>query len=427
MATTKGSGSIIQLEKDKPKGKCRKWQLRVSCGKDPRTGKYRTKTRRFTGTYTQANSALREFISDIEGGRAVTRTGTTLNDVAADFLARRAASGEYTDNTMKNNRMALRAACRHLGHANVADIDAKMLQDAYAAMRAGDTASGQPASGTYIHSVHITIRLVMKDLVDQGVLNDNPCRRMRTPSRDTAPRRALKPERIRELVNELDPKSENEFGYFLAVTLGLRRGEVCGLSWEDVDFVGNAVEIRHSYDRFGNLKRTKTKASTRCLPLAKFVAEAMLQHREAQKRFLAGLPEPIEQTEATPVIVNRDGRRMSPDRFYDRWFRERESLGVDGWCLHELRHSYLSMLASEGVHPRVMQDLAGHADSRTTLEIYTHINMEQKLCAVDALENVMGIDKGGDPAPAGQAGKPLFTVIKGGPSDRTSAEVAKAQ
>ena len=205
MATTKGSGSIIQMEKDKPKGKCRKWQLRVSCGKDPKTGKYRTKTRRFTGTYTQANSALREFISDIEGGRAVTRTGTTLNDVAADFLARRAASGEYTDNTMKNNRMALRAACRHLGHANVADIDAKMLQDAYAAMRAGDTASGQPASGTYIHSVHITIRLVMKDLVDQGVLNDNPCRRMRTPSRDTAPRRALKPERIRELVNELDP------------------------------------------------------------------------------------------------------------------------------------------------------------------------------------------------------------------------------
>ena len=389
MATTKGSGSIIQLEKDKPKGKCRKWQLRVSCGKDPKTGKYRTKTRRFTGTYTQASSALREFISDIEGGRAVARTGITLNEVCADFLAKRAASGEYTDNTMKNNRMALRAACRLLGHANVADIDAKMLQDAYAAMRAGDTASGRPASGTYIHSVHITIRLVMKGLVEQGVLNDNPCRRMRTPSRDTAPRRALKPERIRELVNELDPRSENEFGYFLAVTLGLRRGEVCGLSWEDVDFVGNAIEIRHSYDRFGNLKRTKTKASTRRLPLAKFVAEAMLQHREAQKRFLAGLPEPVEQTGATPVMVNRDGRRMSPDRFYDRWMRERESLGVDGWCLHELRHSYLTELARAGVHPKVMQELAGHANSKITMDIYTHVNMEGKRQAAEQLRRHM--------------------------------------
>lgn len=425
-----GEGTIVQLEKDKPKGKCRKWQLRVSTGKDPKTGKYKTKTRRFSGTYTQANSALREFIAEIEDGHVTKRSGTTFQECADAFLAKRIASGEYTDCTNKNTRTLLRAACRHLGHADVADIDVKMLQDAYAAMREGDTAHGHPSSGTYINALHKTISLVMKGLVEEGVIKENPCRKMRTPSRDTAPRRALKPERIRELINELDIDSEDEFGYFLAVTMGLRRGEVCGLSWEDIDFEGKAVEIRHSYDRFGNLKGTKTKASTRRLPLAKFVADAMLQHREAQKRFLASLPESIEQTEATPVMVNREGRRMKPDKFSDHWTRDRESLGVDGWCLHELRHSYLSMLASEGVHPRVMQDLAGHSDSRTTLEIYTHINMEQKLCAVDALENVMSGGKGNDPVAPEQTGKPLFTVIKGGPADREAepaADIAKAQ
>lgn len=69
MAETKGKGAIIQLEKDKPRSKCRKWQLRVSLGRDPRTGKYRQKTRYFTGTYTQAKAALREFIAEIEGDR----------------------------------------------------------------------------------------------------------------------------------------------------------------------------------------------------------------------------------------------------------------------------------------------------------------------------------------------------------------------
>lgn len=61
-----GMGWICEVEKDMPRDKCRKWQLRVSTGKDPKTGKYRTETRRFTGTYTQAKSALREFIAELE-------------------------------------------------------------------------------------------------------------------------------------------------------------------------------------------------------------------------------------------------------------------------------------------------------------------------------------------------------------------------
>ena len=79
MAEVKGQGSIIQLEKDKPKSKCRKWQLRASVGMDPRTGKYKTRTRRFTGT--QAKAALREFIAEIEDNRVHVRAGTTFKEM----------------------------------------------------------------------------------------------------------------------------------------------------------------------------------------------------------------------------------------------------------------------------------------------------------------------------------------------------------
>ena len=81
MAEVKGQGSIIQLEKDKPKSKCRKWQLRASVGMDPRTGKYKTRTRRFSGTYTQAKAALREFIAEIEDNRVHVRAGTTFKEM----------------------------------------------------------------------------------------------------------------------------------------------------------------------------------------------------------------------------------------------------------------------------------------------------------------------------------------------------------
>lgn len=99
------------------------------------------------------------------------------------------------------------------------------------------------------------------------------------------------------------------------------------------------------------------------------------------------------------------------------WKRDRKALGVDGWCLHELRHSYLSMLALEGVHPRVMQDLAGYSDSRTTMEIYTHVNMDQKRSAAEALESIMA-------APEPEPTTPTFTVIPGSKKRADEAEKA---
>lgn len=304
-----------------------------------------------------------------------------------------AASGNFSANTNETYANLLKAAVRHIGYAEVTAIEPKTLENMYAAMRKGDTTSGRPMSGTTLNALHKTISLVMDDLVEDGVLVENPCKKTATPPRDTEERRALKPERMRRLINELDAESEDENGYFLAITLGLRRAEVCGLSWEDVDFDGMVITIRRSYDHFGNLKSTKTRAGVRRLPMASFVARALARHREAQTRFLDALAdkkdERFRRAEETPVMVNSKGLRTNPNNFAAHWRRDRKSLGVDGWCLHELRHSYLSMLALEGVHPKVMQDLAGHADSRTTMDIYTHVNMSQKRCAADALEAVM--------------------------------------
>ena len=206
----KGQGTIVQLEKDKPRGKCRKWQLRASVGLDPRTGKYKTRTRRFCGTYTEAKSALRDFIAEIEDNKVVTRSGTTFKECADDFMARRIASGNYTDNTNEAYARYFKAACRHIGFAEVTTIDAKTLESMYAAMRQGDTLSGKPSSGTTLHLLHKTIKLLMDNLVAGGVIVENPRLNVTTPPRDTKERRALKPARIRSFINELDVESEPE-------------------------------------------------------------------------------------------------------------------------------------------------------------------------------------------------------------------------
>ncbi|MEE1159287.1 MAG: tyrosine-type recombinase/integrase [Atopobiaceae bacterium] len=70
------------------------------------------------------------------------------------------------------------------------------------------------------------------------------------------------------------------------------------------------------------------------------------------------------------------------------WTEDRAKYGLEGWCLHEFRHTYLTLLAINGVHPKVMQELAGHYSSQISMDIYTHVNMDSKREAVAAVASV---------------------------------------
>lgn len=383
MAKVTGEGSIVQLEKDKPKGKCRKWQLRVPVGLDPRTGKYRTRTRRVAGTYTEAKAALRAFIAEIEGDRAPTRSGTTFEGQCARFMEQRRLSGAFAASTLAKNESNLKVACRHIGKCDFAKVTPDMLNEMYAALLAGDTTSGAPAGGSYVRLVHKTVSLVYKQAIKEGLVSENPCGRATPPREDSEPRRALRPQQVAALMAELDPAEEADMAYYLAISLGLRRGEVCGLSWGDVDLEDMSVSVLRSYDVYGNLKSPKTAAGVRLLPLSPEVAGALRRHREAQEaRGLDVAPE-------SPVVLNGPGERLKPDTMGWWWRRDRAGLGLEGWKLHELRHSYLTMLAVAGVHPKVMQELAGHSSCAITMDIYTHVNMDSKRQAADTLSKAL--------------------------------------
>lgn len=392
MANVEGGGYIVQRDKSKPKSKCRKWELRVPTGLDPRTGKYKTKSRRFNGTYTEAKKALREFVDEIEHDSVQGRTSYTFEEYCERFLERRALGKEVAETTQKRQRWQFKAACRHIGKANLASITPAMLDDMYIAMLKGDTLSGKPSSGSYVNQIHDNITLVFEQAKKEGILVKNPCDAANPPKMDTKEKRALNPDRAHVLIAMLDEKDDRECAYLLAITMGLRRGEICGLSWGDIDFERGIVDISHSYDTLGNLKETKTKAGMRLLPLPENVAEALKEHKKAQKerydrtnQWRKSHEGYIEQTDESPVISDNTGSRVLPSSLSRWWTEDRVKYGLEGWCLHELRHTYLTMLALSGVHPKVMQELAGHYSSQITMDIYTHVNMDAKRDAVAAV------------------------------------------
>lgn len=392
MAKVTGEGSIIQMEKDKPKSKCRKWQLRVPIGLNPRTGKYQQKTRVVEGTFTKAKADLCEFIKEIEHDEVQGRTSYTFEEYCMRYLEIRAAKKEVAPTTQVRQEWQFRAAIRHIGKVNLAAVTPVMLDDMYIAMLKGDTLSGRPSSGSYVNQIHDNITLVFEHAIKEGILVKNPCDAANPPKMDTREKRAMKPEQIQELIEGLDPEVPRECAYLVAITMGLRRGEVCGLSWKDIDFENGIVDVSHSFDGLGNLKETKTKAGMRLLPLPEVTREALLRQKAAQAEQFAKTnqwrkPEEgyLEQTEETPVIATHYGERVYPASLSRWWSEDRKRFGLDGWSFHELRHSYLTLLALNGVHPKVMQELAGHYSSQITMDIYMHVNLDAKKEAVAAV------------------------------------------
>ena len=107
--------------------------------------------------------------------------------------------------TIKKQEFQFKCVCHHLGKANLASITPAAPDDMYIAMLKGDTLSGKPSGGSYVDQIHDNITLVFARAVKEGILASNPCEAANPFKMDTKEKKALKPEKARELVEAFDP------------------------------------------------------------------------------------------------------------------------------------------------------------------------------------------------------------------------------
>ncbi len=435
MPRNANTGASIRALEDKPRGKCRRWKITVSLGRDPATGRYRQKSRNFSGTYTEAKAEGARMKGLAEEGKLVARRSYTFAEYGERWNDARLASGRYSEASVARDRRLLRAAGHILGQMRLQDVGPDQLEAAYARMRAGDTRSGKPASGTYLLNLHKRISSMYGHALDRGLVAENPCRKAIAPVADTPERRAVPAEQLHALVAALDASDALQFGVLAASQLGLRRGEVAGLSREDFDFDERVVRIRHAYTDVGPLKSTKNKSSMRELPLTDFMAKAAKKRIAAMAADFAaqGLtdllaaepaagttgahatdaqaaignagaraagaqaaataetdasnaaPAALDVAPDAPMVCTRRGVRMRPRRLSNWWGEKRASFGAEGVKLHELRHTFITAGIMSGVDIGTLQKLSGHATPNVLLGVYTHTAMQRKRAALEAM------------------------------------------
>ncbi|HEY3283032.1 MAG TPA: tyrosine-type recombinase/integrase [Armatimonadota bacterium] len=250
-----------------------------------------------------------------------------------------------------------------------------------------------PRSVVHMHRV---LHKALGEAVRLDLISRNPCALVKPPKVSQSPIRFLTAEEAKTLLAAAqdDPL---EALYVLALTTGMRQGELLGLRWDCVDLDGLAVHVRRTvYWRQGHgfvWSEPKSKASQRRVSLTEVAASTLRHHRERQStsRLLAG----DAWCEQGLVFPNSVGNPINANNLLNRSFKPLlERAGLPKVRFHDLRHSAASLLLSLGTHPKIVQELLGHSSISVTLDIYSHAIPTLQDQAVSQLADLLGRGQG---------------------------------
>lgn len=200
-----------------------------------------------------------------------------------------------------------------------------------------------------------------------------------------AEKRSLTVEQARTLLDHV-AGTRLEGPITLALSLGLRRGELLGLSWDDLSLDDDVyrLTVRRTIKRLPGvglvLDEPKNKTSVRTVMLSPQLAAVMRAHRvrQVEERLRAGEVWHDRPLGADLVFRTEDGRAIDPDNFRNRMYRVTVDAGIGRWSPHELRHSAASLLIAQGHDLKRTSELLGHSSIRVTADVYGHLFDEGK-------------------------------------------------
>jgi integrase len=418
-----GEGSVWKL----PDGRYR-WQATLGYnGRKRLTKSGRAATKR------EANAALSQALADSSRGVLAPAEAVTFEECAAKWLKRQR---DIEPRTAKNYQVELSYALEVLGKKRMRDVRPATVQDALASLlerkMLGPRGKGElpkPMSPRTLAKVLTRIRSVFDAAVLEQIVYSNPARAVKTPkTRDDSQEEVStvfdfhQAARFQEIGTALHKAGLCRVwpALFTALSIGLRRGEVSGLRWQDVELDKNRLHIRHArttHDGKVISTKPKTKGSKRTLPIPPSLKTVLLEQVEAlekERKFIG-----TAYTESGGVFTTVEGRWIHPSALAtgldaiiewsdpslaDRRLKaSRRLVPPDGlnhlevvirsgerlpdMRVHDLRHTFATLALRRGVPVEIVSKLLGHSRPSFTLDVYRHVlESERRDLAVDLFD-----------------------------------------
>lgn len=358
--------------------------------KSPRTGKNRTFSWAYAVDMGRPGGKRQQrlkggFATEEEARAAMTRLQVEVRDgthvdpqslTVGKWLDRWLAGVDVRPSTKDSYELHVRARIKPaIGDVRLQDLEPMDVRALYAELKQSGGTSGRPLSAKTVHNVHLCLRKALSDAVRDRLIARNPA--------DAAHKLPDRPEmrwwNAEQLRQFLDHVSEDHLAalWRLAAMTGMRRGELLGLRWGDVDLDHAVVAVRRQWSKAGGgvdyrpLKGGRGGASSRRIDLDAVTVTVLRQHRLRQLEDRAFLGRG-KLTPADPVFCREDGELIDPDGLTQRFARHVKDARLPRIRLHDVRHTHATLALEAGVHPKVVQERLGHSSISVTLDTYSH-------------------------------------------------------
>lgn len=303
------------------------WSFVVDLGPDPATGRRRQARRSGFATKKEAEVALRAVATASDTGTAVSRSRVTVSAFLTEWLE--SIRPRIRETTWVSYEMAANRISRQIGAVPLQALTPLQVESLYATLLASGGAGGRPLAPKTVRNCHIVLRRALADAERLGLVSRNPAAAARAVAAPRAEQRTWSSEEIQRFFEALAGERLS-MAFVLLATTGMRRGELLGLRWEDVDFDGRALSIVQTLTTVRGEKHIgppKTGKSRRRVSIDGVTLDALKAHCKQQRveRIAAA---DVWSNEGDLVFTDEFGEPVHPNRFsqnFDRIVRDAES------------------------------------------------------------------------------------------------------
>ncbi|WP_244380620.1 tyrosine-type recombinase/integrase [Saccharococcus caldoxylosilyticus] len=369
-----------KLIKEKKKG----FYFRIDVGKDPFTGKRKQASFGPFRTKTEAKKELLKIKNQVDDG-------SYFKESTEDFsmFMERWFNTSYKRTveitTAKSREYVIRNhIMKYFQHKKINEITTFDIDSFYV----DKLDSGY--SGAYIRQMHNLLNQAFDQAVRWSLIKVNPVKNAKPPKVKSEEKITWTVDEVNRFLN-LIKDSSMEIPYLLAIFTGMRRGEVLGLKWDDVDFENKKIRIKRSLCFVSGkgliFKEPKTQKSKRQISISQYVVNVLKRHKQRQDSRKEKFGTQYQDNNL--IVCTDDGKPLDPRNLLRQFYRLIEEANVPRISFHDLRHTHATILMQQGENPKVVSERLGHSRVGITLDLYSHVSDDLQEQAAEKFENAL--------------------------------------
>ena len=372
--------SVKELERNK------KYKITVAIGYNgnKRINHYET----FYGGKKEAILRENEIKSQLKNNSFVNKSKITMKELLEEWL--KYSKDIWSPKTYIANAHWCEIINKSIGHIRLQDINVKILEDFYKELRENTTYSDKT-----IQHFYTIITTSLKKAIIWGYIVNNPNSFIEKPKVRKKEIQCYSPEEVEKLLECIKNEClKYQAMIYLAIDSGARRGEIVGLTWNDVDLKKQTLNINKSVQYTKELgifeKTTKTQTSDRIIYLSNKTIEILKAYQKEQLENKLKLGSKWENSKRIfTTIVGGDMHPDTPSQILEKIIKKYNLKRIS---FHGLRHTSISLQISSGIQAQIISKRAGHSSVSTTHSVYSHFFDNEFKEVASAMNNILSVN-----------------------------------